>query len=294
MADFSGFDFGIIGDAFITPNLILELMQMSDFIHFTRSGVNLVPGSCADLIEQACAGAVRKKVIRGVLPNILNGDIVVRAREAGRSPDEVRANLSQWQETLAQLAETLAPHHILELRTTMEPHRYHSIFSEKGAILGIPWHAKASLATSSFLIGRAASNVISNLHEDFESFYAKCKPYALGDNERIRNAPPARDIDDEVLLSFGKNLPWYLEALRYIARSFPLADKSGVTKAHLRVKFDLDESTCNKRLLEMEYAGLLRRAGDHASNEPRHGRVATGYGKMVVEKYRNVVNGLSQ
>jgi hypothetical protein len=192
------------------------------------------------------------------------------------------------------LADKLQPNHSLELRTTMEPHRYHAIFTETQGILGPPWHTKASLTTSSFLIGPDASSVISDLHEDFDVFYNKCRPYKLGDNERLRKEAPVRAIDDRVLLDFGRTVPWVLEALRYIVSSFPLADGSGATKDHLHDKFGTDKSDCNKRLLDMEMAGLLRRVSERTSHDRLHGRVATGYGHVLVEKYRHHTFGKSR
>jgi hypothetical protein len=287
MSEFTEFVGGIRVNRIVTKRVIRDLIRASECIQIIRSGVYFVVGHCAEEIEEACNASDRPKEIRIILPSIFNEDVAVRALEAGRSPAEVLAKLGDGQEKLAALAERLAPNHSLELRTTMEPHRYHTIFSESKGILGIPWHTKASLATSSFLLGSEASSLMSHLHEDFDAYFAKCTPYQAGDNERNRKKKTVCAIDDKVLLEFGRTIPNVLKLLRYIVSAFPVADGSGVTNSHLLAQFGMEKSGGNKWLLEMEEAGMLRRIGERTSHDHRHGRLATRYGKVLVEKYKD-------
>jgi hypothetical protein len=286
MAEFTELVSGVRVNRLITKSLIRELMTESHSLKIVRSGVYFALGDCGDVIEEVCAASDQRKEIRIVLPSILNKDVVVRACEAGRSPEEVLARLGEWQERFAKISERVAPRHSLQLRTTMEPHRYHAIFSESRGIVGIPWHTKASLTTSSFFLERDASSMILNLHEDFDVFFDKCTPYKAGDNERLRleKTPPV--IDDPVLLRFGRGLPNILEALKFIVSAYPTVNGNGATKSSVHARLGGDASTWNKRLKEMEHAGLLRRAGSSDANDNGSGRLATWYGEQVAEKFR--------
>jgi hypothetical protein len=238
------------------------------------------------VIQEVCDAADRRKEFRIIFPSIFNNDLVTRAREAGRNPDEVVTTLSDWYETLAKLAQTLAPRHFLELRTTMEPHRYHAIFTESQCIFGIPWHRKASLTTSSYCAGEDTPAVISEFHEDFAKFYSTCEVYKPGDNAKSREKAAPRKVEEPFLLKFGRTLPWVIQVLQYIGSSFPDANGNGATKHHLQAKFNMDESLANKRLLEMEEAGLVRRLGERREKDARHGRVITEVGEYYAKKYR--------
>jgi hypothetical protein len=287
MLEFAYFMDGISFGRIITRTVVRQLIRDGEVIRIIRSGVYAELEHCADVIEEECKASTTPKQILIVLPSILNKDLIVRAREAQRAPEEVLANLTLWQETLGKLAIRLAPRHKLEVRTTLEPHRYHAIFSERKAIFGIPWHSEASLATSSFTVGGDATDVIAKLHNDFDTFFRECKPYHVGDNDRLRKEKAVLEIDDEILLEFGKHVGDVLEELKWIARTFPFVDGTGVTKDRMYEKFGKDKNDWNKRLLDMEDAGLLRRASDRCSRDPRHGRVATRYGMLLARKYKD-------
>jgi len=177
---------------------------------------------------------------------------------------------------------------VLELRTTMNPHRYHAIFTAKQGILGVPWYTKASLSTSSFFIAPAASQVLQNLHEDFYEYNRLCRPYEIGDCARARATRKAHWIDDEVLQEFGALIPWVIDALLFINSAFPDANGNGVTKDHLHAKFNTDKADCNKRLLAMEDAGYLKRSCERGVADPRHGRLITKTGKLMATKYEHM------
>jgi hypothetical protein len=287
MEEFPGLVSGVTVNRIITKSLLRNMFRDAETIQIIRSGVYFLMAHGGDVIEEVCNASSRRKEIRYILPSIFNEDVAVRAREAGLSPAEVLAKLADWHEELARISARLHPKHSLELRTTMDRHRYHAIFTETHGIIGPPWHTLASLTTSSFLIGPEASSVISNMHRDFDVFYQTCTPYKLGDNERLRKQAPLVKIEDPVLLDFGRTLPWVLEALRYIASSFPLVDGSGATKDHLHTKFGTDKGDCNKRLKDMEDAGLVKRVGDRSGQDRLHGRIATGYGIWSAEKYKH-------
>ncbi len=289
---------GIFFGRIITETVIRQLLTQGDYIRIIRSGVNAELEHCAPVIEEVCRNSPRPKQIRIVLPSILNTDLVVRAREAERCPEEVLAKLAAWHETLARLSKRLAPKHILEVRTTLDPHRYHAIFSESQAIFGLPWHSEASLTTSSFIAsGEVAAGVISLLHKDFEVFFRKCVPYALGDNQHIEKATAARKIDEEVLHRFGKKLPKVFEILQYIVSSFPVAGGGGATNRHIFEKFGIEKSDANKWLLQMERAGLLIRAAEPKlksgskeeddASDTCCGRLASWWGTSIAKKYKD-------
>jgi hypothetical protein len=290
--------FGIFSDSglpitfgrIITKRRLRALFMAAEHVCIVRSGVYAELEHCADVIEEVCRTSATPKRFCIVLPSILNPDLVTRATEAGRRPEDVLANLGAWHEVLARLAARLMPRHLIEVRTTMEPHRYHAIFSETQAVLGIPWHTEASITTSSFVIGPNASEVISKLHKDFEVFFERCTPYELGDDERLRKQKLARVIDDEILWRFSKKAAReVIEMLHYIAHSFPLVDGSGVTKAHLiEKKWYKDESSASHRLSEMEHAGLLYRVWDSETHSPSHGRLISDGGRILVRKYKDL------
>jgi hypothetical protein len=142
------------------------------------------------------------------------------------------------------------------------------------------------LTTSSFIVGPEESGAIAAFHRDFDKYFReKCKPYQLGDCDRLRKQTAANTIDEEVLLGFGKGLQYALQALGYIVSAFPTSDGGGATKEHLHAKFGWDPSDANKRLREMEIAGLVMRAGDRAAGDHCHGRLATGWGASIAKKY---------
>jgi hypothetical protein len=170
----------------------------------------------------------------------------------------------------------------------METHRYYAIFSESQMIFGPPFYSEASLTTSSFLVGPEETGVIAAFHRDFDKYFReKCKPYHLGDNDLLRKQTAARTIDEEVLLAFRGALPRVLQTLEYIVGAFPMSDGGGATKEHLHAKFGIDPADANRRLREMEIAGLLMRAGDRSAGDHCHGRLATAWGISVAKKYRN-------
>jgi hypothetical protein len=282
---------GISFNRILTPTFLFDFFMDGDYIGVIRSGVNAHMESCADLFEEVCKLSERPKVIRIVMPSVLNLDVIARAHEAGRCAQTVLKNLALWQETLAKLAIKLAPPHMLDLRTTLEPHRYHAIFTEKAAVIGVPWHSEASITTSSFVIGQDSASVIAKLHKDFEVFFARCTPYKLGDAERLRKETAAKQIDDPILLSFGKSQQHVLEILLYVARAFPRTDGCGVTNADLHAKFGTDEADANRRLLEMEDAGMLKRINPRAARDRCYGRIITRYGKYLIEKYAHLGPG---
>jgi hypothetical protein len=277
---FTGIRFGQI----ITMSMIYQLILNSEAVNIFRSGVYFTFGDLADVILRACSESSSRKEIRIVYPSIFNPDVVNRSSEVGRCPDEVLVKLGDWQETASRLGLRLHPHHYLEVRTTTRPHRYHTIFSENGGILGPAWIFKASLTTSSLTFGKEETALLANCHEDFNRLWDQSTPYAPGDNERNRKKNAVHTINDENLIRFhGKTLHWVVEALKYVASAFPGTDGNGATNRHLSIRFGTDESTCNKRLLEMEHAGLVCRvpAGRH-----RHGRVVTEPGQKIAEKYK--------
>jgi hypothetical protein len=221
------------------------------------------------VIEEECKAALRPKHICIVLPSILNRDLVVRAREAERDPEEVLANMADWQEQLARLQQRLEPRHKLEVRTTLEPHRYHAIFSESEAIFGLPWHSEATLNTSSFFVRCDTTGLLAMLHKDFEVFFRKCTPYQIGDNARLRKENAARTIDEEVLHTFGRRLPQVLRILEYIV-SFPAGGRRR-----------RDEEP-HPRPLQVARERRQQAAAGHGAGRPAH----AGGRKLLQEKGR--------
>jgi hypothetical protein len=286
MLDFSSITGGISHGRIVTPAVVRNLIESGDYIHFLRSGVNPELESCADLIEEVCKASARPKHIRMILPSILNPDLAFRARQAGRAPDQVIKKLDHWHETLAKLKLRLEPKDTLEIRTTMEAHRYYAIFSDSQMIFGPCLHCEASLTTSSFFVGPEASATIATFHKDFDTLFRdKCTPYRLGDNERRRKQAAATTIEEEALLALGGHLPRAMKILLYVVSAFPVAGGGGATKEHLHAKFGWDPGDSNKRLREMELAGLLARAGDRSAGDNCCGRIASAWGISMARKY---------
>ena len=271
-------------DRIVTPQMIRELIERGQTIRIVRSGVYGVLGHSAEIIADACAPNKPAKDIRIILPSLTNTDVVARAEAAQQGGAEVLKRLALWHEALAQTAAEVPPPHHVELRTTEQPHRYHAVFSDSEGIVGIAWHHRAAMTTTSFDVSptsRYRKWVLGNLIEDFDWLWGQSHVYKPGDNKK-RLAMGISPVKlDPVLRDFGKALPNVMRALRIIKRHFPGANGNGATKESLAVHLGSHPNDCNQRMLDMERAGLLYKLGGNGSKES--GRLLTRYGESVLK-----------
>jgi hypothetical protein len=272
-------------DRIVTKSLIANIVSNGSTIRILRSGVHGTLPHCEDVIRQACRKDIIAKEIKIILPSPANEDVVERAVSSGRNPQEVLIRLEDWLDRFAQASLDLAPKHRLEIRTTEKPHRYHAFFSEMEGIVGIAWHHKASLTTTSFDIGPASDCrkwVIGNLIDDFEWLWDRSRPYQKGDFKTLKEAGAVATQMNSILSDFGRGrIPKIVAALQFIGRAFPDAHGNGATKEHLATKFGGDANDWNKRLLEMEIAGFVRKLGCGGTSRERFGRLLTSVGELI-------------
>lgn len=272
----------------ITQRMVDDLFRRSSMIYILRSGVYATLGHCADSILEACRNSDHRKEFRIIFPSLTNPDIAARARAAGKHPDEVLARLADWHERLAQTALDIGPKHLLELRTTEEPHRYHGIFSDAEGCAGFALQRRASLATTSIVIGPSTEDgkwFLSLLIEDFEAYFEKCQPYELGDNKKRISRGGARVSMHPILLGFGRAIPGVIAALKFVKRGFPDANGNGATGDKLAAHTGADASDANRRLLDMERAGMLYRLCGTGSARELHGRLLTTFGETLLRDW---------
>jgi hypothetical protein len=240
--------------------MISNLIQKSDLVRIVRSGLYWQLDHCADTIAEACRASGRKKRIRIILPSLTNADLAVRAKASGQAIEVVKKRLSEWHEALAAMALELQPQHRLELRVTASPHRYHAFFSEARGFVGIAWHYRASLATTSFEIRPSSEYqkwLLGNMVEDFDKLWDESGVYELGDNKKQVARIETRM--DPILEDFGRAQARVIDALRYLKINFPTIDGNGASGKQIQDAFGTDESDANEKLLQMEDAGFIKK-----------------------------------
>src|SRR5580658_4067877 len=277
----------VFTDRIITKAMIRDLYRRNSHIRVIRSGVFGTLAHCADVIRELCTEQAEPKQFRIILPRLDNPDIDVRSKTAGRDPEDVRRRLTDWQEIFAKTALEIPKKHSLELRVTPYPHRYHALFSDSEGIAGIAFHTKASLTTTSLDIHQHSAWrkwLLGNLIEDFDAYWDMCDPYHLGDNKKLVPKQGRKTLMDEFVQLFGRARSKTVDVLRYVKHSFPDANGNGVTKELLKALIDEDASDCNKRLLEMEKAGLLYKLSSFGGRE-FYGRLITKFGELILREW---------
>jgi hypothetical protein len=235
------------------------------------------------MILEACAKADAPKEFRIILPSLTNSDIVARAPAAGKNPDDVRARLADWHELYAKTALTLKDH-TLEIRTTEEPHRYHAIFGETEGIAGFAWHRKASLTTTSMPIAPAAEDykwMLCNLIEDFDAYWETCHPYSVGDNKKRLTYGGIKVSLNPIVMQYGRGKPSMFTILKAV-ENFPDSVGNGATADQICALTGIHATDANKKMIELERDGLLRKPAAMNGREC-HGRVISTFGSQQLQ-----------
>jgi hypothetical protein len=282
-------------DRIITTAMIRELLEKKQRIYFLRSSLSGKVGHCADIIRSVCAKSTTRKEIKIILPSVINPDLFSRAEHVRLNKTEVLNRLIDWLEELVKLVDELSPMHSFELRTHMEPHRWHGVFTDDEGIAGLAWHASADMTYSSLNFGPQIGTskwMFRFMSTDFDWLWNNSEPYAAGKaRKQLERAIVAttRQIHP-VLLPFKSRIVKVMQALHVIKTHYPDSDGCGITKLGMHEYLGMDESGANALLKEMQSAGLVEKLGpdrDEPGLKGRRvcGRVLTGFGQYVLREW---------